>query len=339
VPDVAASGEHRLQRPARSIGRKTTVQRARSAHTLIAAFSAGCVLTAALSIAARAQSRPTRPARWVGAQLRDGRVMVTIADAGGTPRVVVTERDPKRAGYSIAITDIALDRRRDVIYIGTCCEPGSGQLRRVELGASNPVLAPDDQGFMVDAAGDTSTVARTDTVGTLAFRRSPESQQDVLAQAGVSDVAVDATSGVQVIGLVQTARLQAVVPTVPRREPAVLVVRWTGDRWSDVRHRLTADTTYCAVVALAGGSIGLLAGQLDSANPIGCAGDRLDVINSATGELRAGAVTFPGKVRHLSVDDTATFLIFTTLDGAVRWQTLAGESGTLAPRGFAAADW
>jgi hypothetical protein len=116
-------------------------------------------------------------------------------------------------------------------------------------------------------------------------------------------------------------------------------MRWAGGRWSEATHRLTTNTIYCAVIPLAGGSIGLLAGQLDSANPIACAGDRLDTYNAATGELRAGAVKFPGKVRHLSVDDTSTFLLFTTLDGAVRWQTVAGESGTLAPRGFAAADW
>ena len=118
----------------------------------------------------------------------------------------------------------------------------------------------------------------------------------------------------------------------------MLVLRWAGDRWTEVSHRLLENPTYCALVALAGGSIGLLAGQLDSANPIVCTGDRLDIYNGATG-LRANAVKFPGRVRHLSVDDTSTFLIFTTLDGAVRWQTLAGESGTLAPRGFVAADW
>jgi hypothetical protein len=39
------------------------------------------------------------------------------------------------------------------------------------------------------------------------------------------------------------------------------------------------------------------------------------------------------------VDDSSTFLIFTTVDGAVRWQTLAGDAGVLAPRGFVAADW
>lgn len=317
---------------------KTTVQRARFARTLVGALSAGCLMMAALSIAARAQG-PTLPARWVGAQARDGRLAVTIADAGGTPRVIVAERDPKREGYALTITDIALDIRREVIYIGTCCEPGSGQLRRVDLRASTPVLLSDDQGFMVDAAGKASTVARTDTSGTLAVRRSPDSQQEVRADAGVSDVAVDATAGAQVVALIQTARLRAVIPTVSRREPGVLVLRWAGDRWTDVAHRLTENTTYCAVVALTGGSIGLLAGQLDSANPIACAGDRLDIYNGATRELRAGAVKFPGKVRHLSVDDTSTFLIFTTLDGAVRWQTLAGESGSLAPRGFVAADW
>jgi hypothetical protein len=44
-------------------------------------------------------------------------------------------------------------------------------------------------------------------------------------------------------------------------------------------------------------------------------------------------------VRHLSVDDSSTFLIFTTVDGAVQWRTLAGDAGELARRGFVAADW
>jgi hypothetical protein len=295
-------------------------------------------LLLALSLAARAQP-PTLPAQWAGAQVRGGRIAVTIAESTATPRVVVAESAPKRGGYSVDVTDIAIDAGREVIYVGTCCEPGSGQLRRVDLRAPTLALLSDDQGFRVDAAGDTSTVARTDTAGTLAIRRSPAGKQEVRAQIGVSDVAVDATDGAQVIALIQTARLRAVIPTVARRDPALLVLRWQADRWSDVGYPLTGDATYCAAVALGRGAIGLLAGQVDPANPVACVGDRLDIYNLATRQLRSAAITFPAKVRHLSVDGTSTFLIFTTVDGAVRWQTLAGESGLLAPRGFVAADW
>jgi hypothetical protein len=69
------------------------------------------------------------------------------------------------------------------------------------------------------------------------------------------------------------------------------------------------------------------------------AGECTSHYDSARKELRPGAVRFPGQVRHLSIDDSSTFLIFTTVDGAVRWRTLAGDAGDLAPRGFVAADW
>ncbi len=262
-----------------------------------------------------------------------------MANTGSTPLAIVTESAPKRSAGSLTITDVALDVRRDLVYLGTCCEPGSGQLRRVDLRASPSVLASDDQGFAVDVAGGASTVARTDTFGTLAVRFSPKSPQEVRAQAGASDVAVDATAGVRVIALIQSTRLRALIPTVPPHEPGILVLESNAGRWTDTRHPLPAGTTYCGVVPLANGSIGLLAGQVDASNPIACSGDRLDIYDSANKTLRPGVVKFSGRVRHLSVDDSSTFLIVTTVDGAVRWQTLAGDSGELAPRGFVAADW
>lgn len=182
-------------------------------------------------------------------------------------------------------------------------------------------------------------MARTDTFGTLAVRPSPESQQEVRAQAGASDVAVDPTGGVRVIALIQPSRLRALIPTVSPHEPGILVIQLNAGRWIDTRYPLAANTTYCGVVALTNGSIGLLRGKVDSGNPLGCAGDRLDIYDSARKEVRAGAVKFPRMIRHLSVDDSSTFLIVTTVDGAVRWQTLAGDAGELAPRGFVAADW
>jgi hypothetical protein len=264
---------------------------------------------------------------------------VSVADTGGTPRAIFTEAAPKRSRDSLTVTDVAVDVRREVVYLGTCCEPGSGQLRRVDLRAPTPALASDDQGFAVDVAGETSTVARTDAFGTFAVRPSPDSQQEVRPQAGVSDVAVDATAGVRVIALIQSARLRALIPTASPHAPGILVLQLNAGRWTDTKYPLAANTTYCGVVALTQGSIGLLAGQVDSTHPLGCAGDRLDVYDTAKKALRAAAVRFADKVRHLSVDDSSTFLIVTTVDGAVRWQTLAGDAGDLAPRGFVAADW
>jgi len=315
------------------------VHRLRFLRTLIGLVSIGCVIPISLNLCTYAQVPRTPPARWVGAHIQDNRIVVSVASTGGSPRAVVTERDPKRSQYSLTITDVAFDARREVIYVATCCEPGSGALRRVDLRDSAPTLAADDQGFAVDVAGGQSTIARTDTFGTLAFRQSPTTRQEVRAQAGASDVAVDGTAEARVIALIQSERLRALVPTVSARDPALLVLRWATARWTGKTHGLAADTTYCAVVALSDGAVGLLAGQVDRAHPIVCAGDRLDIYDTATGALRTGAARFPGKVRHLSVDDTSAFLIFTTLDGAVRWQTLDGNTGSLASRGFLAADW
>ena len=308
-------------------------------HTLAGFLFAASLTLISLSLRTPAQASPTIPSRWIGARFDNGRIGVSVASTGSTPRAIVTEAAPKRSPDSLAITDVAFDVRRELVYLGTCCEPGSGQLRRVDLRASSPVLASDDQGFAVDVAGGTSTIARTDTFGTLAVRLSPKSQQEVRAQAGASDVAVDATAGVRVIALIQSTRLRALIPTVSPHESGILVLQSNAGRWIDTKYALAAGTTYCGVVPLTNGSIGLLAGQVDTANPVVCSGDRLDIYDSAKKELRAGAVRFPGKIQHLSVDDSSTFLISTTVDGAVRWQTLAGDAGDLAPRGFVAADW
>jgi hypothetical protein len=314
------------------------VPRPGSITTFVWLISTTCLSLTPLRLPTPAQASPTIPQRWVGARFDDGRIGVSVADTGSTPRAIVTEAAPKRSRHSLTVTDIAFDLRRTVAYVGTCCEPGSGQLRRVDLRASSPALVTDDQGFAVDVAGPTSTIARTDAFGTLAVRPSPERQQELRAQAGASDVAVDPMGGVRVIALIQSARLRALMPTVSPHDPGILVLQLNGGRWNDARYPLP-ETTYCGVVALTHGSIGLLAGQVDSVDPLSCAGDRLDIYDTAKKELRAGAVRFPGKVRHLSVDDSSTFLIMTTVDGAVRWQTLAGDAGDLAPRGFVAADW
>jgi hypothetical protein len=81
----------------------------------------------------------------------------------------------------------------------------------------------------------------------------------------------------------------------------------------------------------------LLAGTRNAAKPWLCVGDTLDVYEGAT--LRKHVVKFPSPIRHLGSDDSATFLIFTTVDGGVGWRTLEAQGGILADRGFAAADW
>jgi hypothetical protein len=85
--------------------------------------------------------------------------------------------------------------------------------------------------------------------------------------------------------------------------------------------------------------VGLLAGSPVPGRAWQCNGDRLDVYDTASKRLRTGVLTFPGRLRHLSVDDSSTFLIFTTVEGAVGWRTLEGRGGELAARGFMAADW
>jgi hypothetical protein len=206
------------------------------------------------------------------------------------------------------------------------------------MGAA-PTFVSDDQGFAVDVGGGASTIARTDTFGTLAVRPSRDGDQRVRAESGASDVAVDATAGTRVIALLQPQRLRALVPTAPAPTTGLLDSQWKDGRWADTTYPLAGNTLYCHVVALSDGRIGLLAGQLDTNDPRVCSGKRLDVYDPAARQLQTGALTFPAMVRHLSVDDSSTFLIFTTVDGAVQWRTLAGDAGELARRGFVAADW
>jgi hypothetical protein len=299
----------------------------------------GSLLVAALSARTSAEVSVTHPSRWIGARLEDGRIRVTVTDTGRTPRTVIEESDQHRR-EPVAITDLAFDARREAGYLATCCEPGSGQVRRINLRAPSPTLTFADQGFAVDVAGGTSVIARTDTFGTLAMRASPKGRQEVREGIGASDVAVAASPGIRVLALIQPARLRAVVPTVPQHAPAILMLHLSNSgRWVEARYSLSTDTMYCRIVPLANGAIGLLAGQVDRDDPVNCAGDRLDVYDPGTQKLRVGAVTFPGRVRHLSTDESSTFLIATTLEGAVRWQTLEGAAGLLAPHGFLAADW
>jgi hypothetical protein len=143
-----------------------------------------------------------------------------------------------------------------------------------------------------------------------------------------------------VLALVDSQRLRALIPTVSWHEPALLVKELKpSGAWDEVRHPLPPEATFCRVVPLRHGAVGLLAGAFVATNPVECTGEQLDVYDTAQRRLRSGVLRFPGRVRHLSVDDSSVFLIFTTVDGAVGWQTLDGRGGDLAPEGFLAADW
>ena len=277
------------------------------------------------------------PPRWVGVGFEKGRIAVSVTEVGEKPRRDVLEPPaPGRRAGSIEVTDVAYDTRREHIYVGTCCEPGSGQLRRIEW-ESAPAFRSDDQGFAVDVAGAPSTIARTDTFGTLGVQ-ARAGEQEVRPDAGVADVAVGAAAGGRVVALVDSRRLRALVPVVSWHEPALLV--WEpkpGGGWAETRHPLPPDLTFCRVVPLLDGAIGLLEGGFDPANPLECTGRQLDVFDGS--RLQQGVLQFPGPIRHLSVDESSAFLIFTTVDGAVGWQTLDGRGGDLAPEGFLAADW
>jgi hypothetical protein len=279
-----------------------------------------------------------RPAQWVGARLEQRRIGVSIAQTGSGPRPV--GRGPASSA-GVEVTDVAYDTRRGLVYVGTCCEPGSGHLLRLDSRSSAPGLLQDDQGFAVDVAGAQSTVARTDTFGTLAVRGAPGEEQEVRADAGVADVAVDGSGSTRVIALIDARRLRAIVPVVSEHDPGLLIRQRAaeGPGWADTMHALPREASYCRVIPLADGAVGLLAGAPVKGRAWQCHGDRLDVYDTTTKRIRTGVLTFPGRLRHLSIDDSSTFLIFTTVEGAVGWRTLDGRGGDLAARGFMAADW
>ena len=137
----------------------------------------------------------------------------------------------------------------------------------------------DDQGFAVDVAGPQSTTARTDTFGTLAVRMAPAEAQEVQADAGVADVAVDGSGSMRVIALVDARRLRAIVPVVSEHDPGLLIRQRTanGPGWTDTMHSLPREASYCRVVPLAAGAVGLLAGSPVRGRAWQCNGDRLDV--------------------------------------------------------------
>jgi hypothetical protein len=279
------------------------------------------------------------PSRWVGARIRNGAIEVSVAETGAKPRPLAVERPGSRSA-SRQVTDVAYDTRRELVYVATCCEPVSGHLWVLDAKAAGSGFAQGDQGFAVDVGGPASAIARTDTFGTLGLRASSGGEQELRADAGVADVAVDGGGILRVVALVDSNRLRALVPTVTAHDHALLVLQPKGDAaWTDVSYPLPRDVTHCRVVPLKEGAVGLLAGAVDPRDAVQCTGDRLDAYDTAQRRLRTGVLIFRARVRHLSIDDSSTFLIFTTVGGAVGWRTLDGRGGSLAAEGFAAADW
>jgi hypothetical protein len=291
------------------------------------------------STAAGEETRSEPPSRWVGAAIERRRLAVSVASTGSKPEPLAAEQ-PGSRDASLEVTDVAYDTRRELVYVGTCCEPASGHLWVLDTRAPGSGFRQGDQGFAVDVAGPASMTARTDTFGTLAVRASAAGRQELRADVGAADVAVDPLSEPRVVALVDTQRLRALVPTVTSRPPALMVMQPTpAGGWADRAYPLPPDAKGCRIVPLKDGVMGILAGTPDRANPVRCTGDRLDTYDPALERLRSGVVTFPARVRHLSIDESKTFLIFTTIEGAVGWRTLDGRQGSLAAEGFAAADW
>jgi len=308
-----------------------------------------------------AQSRgKTRepPRTWAGAAFDGQRISVSLAENGAAPRVVATEASPRRRTNAIDVTDVAYDIATRRIYVGTCCEPGSGHLWHVDPGPASAAIAQDDQGFAADVAGSRDLFARADAWGTLVVRlltrglpATPGSttpptstsmtppSQDIEDGIGVADVAIDAAQPPRVLALLDSTRLRAVNPTAPAHARGLLIRELKDGAWHDETYSLPEDELYCRVVPMAGGRVGLLAGALDAERPPRCTGDRLDIYDPATRERDAAVLTFTDRLQHVSMDESSTFLIATTVDGAVGWRALDGRGGVLADRGFVAADW
>ena len=68
-----------------------------SALTFVWLLSAACLSLTSLSLRSPAQASPTVPSRWVGARFDDGRIGVSVANTGSTPRAIVTEAAPNRS--------------------------------------------------------------------------------------------------------------------------------------------------------------------------------------------------------------------------------------------------
>jgi hypothetical protein len=290
------------------------------------------LLAVVWGIVALAAAPGAPPAKWIGASLNGHNVSISLTEANAKPRVVAGESAPRRTPGSVDVTDLAYDPLQNLAIIALCCEPGSGQLLQANLSNAKSGYKQLDQGFAIDVSGP--LFARTDTWGTFVTRstRADDSPQNILEGAGVADVAVSLHPEPRVFALVNSQRLRALVPTAPgaAADPAIL----TQGKVTTV---LPKDASYCHIVSLRDGAVGLLAGQPNAQKPWLCIGDTLDVYQHA--ELHKAVLRFPSPIRHLSIDDSSTFLIFTTVDGAVGWRTLEGKGAALAAKGFVAADW
>lgn len=192
----------------------------------------------------------------------------------------------------------------------------------------------------MDTVEATRTIARSDPYGTLGIRTASATTEELRIEAGVADVAVNAADEPRVLALVEPARLRALIPTVAMGDPALLVLRpKAGGGWQDEATSLPRDGHWCRVVSLKNGAVGLLAGTPSPSNPVECTGDRVDVLDRTSAQLRRDVLRLPASVRHISTDGSGEFLIFTTVKGAVGWRTLDGRGGSLTQTGFAAADW
>jgi hypothetical protein len=281
----------------------------------------------------------------MGARFENRRISVSVAETGADPQLLVVEPETERDLETLHVTDLAYSPTQHVAYVGTCCEPGSGHLLKVDTMAPQRGLKQDDQGFAVDVGGPLLLFARTDTWGTFAVRTSSSAKPDLREGAGIADVAVDEGQMTRVIGLIDSKRLRSLIPTAPRpadtlNDPGILVRQQKAPgKWADTAYPLSDDHTYCRVVPLAGGDVGLLVGTAEPRNPWRCTGDTMVVYDLGRKQTRTDVLALPNRVQHLSIDESSTFVIFTTVEGAVGWRTLDGRGGTLAESGFVAADW
>lgn len=277
------------------------------------------------------------PVEWSGVRV-DGNsfeVVAVSAETGASRLLATHTNDPDSEGAPTAPSDIGLHVGEQIVLVGICCEPTSGNVHSVPIDGTADGFSLVQQGFRFDVAG--SVFARVDAGhGILGIQpRFPGLDNHFIDEtAGAVDVAV-ARDGSTAIALEAPGTTHLGTVT----ESAVVSYSTTSSEVIESGRWPVEEGRYCGVVALEGGMVGLLVGERPQFVSSPCVGSTLDLFDSGTGALTGDIVDLGATVRHVSSDDTGQLIIATTVDGSVVWMGRDGTGGTLADGGYILADW
>lgn len=271
-----------------------------------------------------APTAAARPQRFVA--VREDGTLVVIDGGRTTPLAHHGDpRDESQEAPSL-ISAVALDRHRNQVFFEVCCEPAVGTISRTDLERRREEQVA--EGYHPVVSTDGRLLAFSTYTGLAVVDLATGARHDIDGGEGYTPGSARLTWSPD------TATLAVEQTAWPEGRSSILVLERQARSLAEGRLLRPPPGDSWTLPVFRGDGRLVVAAQCCWPEPSGKA--RGVVVDVATGEV-VGSFSYEGAVNDQNYDDSGTWLLYVTADGALRWR---GGGGTgLVGGGYRNADW